>query len=182
MHRSTSFSTQPNFSPHNRSRNNDAIVLSRSVLNLNNHHRRNHNHFSSYRPNQSIIERNGKQFITESHERMEQRHVQFFDETTGRVRLFEVTDYIPSKTVRAVRPHTPFRSQNRTHQTAISANFPLNNRLALPPIPNNRTEPAPPTQLPAASHRQQPPSPAPPPSNLRDFNGLSKYLSILKIY
>jgi hypothetical protein len=130
--------------------NSDATVISRSTINLKN------NHFSSFRPNRSIVERNGKQFFTELNERMERRYVQVFDEMTGRMRLFEVTDYIPSRIVRPMRANPQFSSQNRASRTPLPSRFSLNNHSALPSMPTGRTEPS-------------------APSNLVDFNGLSKY-------
>jgi hypothetical protein len=132
--------------------NNDAIIISRSVVNLNNHQRLNQHHLASLRPSRTIVERNGKQFLTEFKERMERRYVQISDENTGRLRLFEVTDYIPSKTVRSVRYNSQFPLQNGTSRNS----FQSHQRLALPSISNNRTR----TET---------------PSNLLNFSNLSKF-------
>ncbi len=161
MLRSSSYAFQPNFLTHNRTANSDPIVISRSVINLDNHRRLNDNHLSSFRPSRSIVERNGKQFLTETKERMERRYVQVFDETTGQMRLFEVTDYIPSRTVRSIRANPQFQSQNGFSRNPLPSRFPLNNR---PPMPNNRLDSA------KSS------------SNLINFNGSSKYSTGLKTY
>jgi hypothetical protein len=164
MHQNLLFPFQPNYSIHNQTMNNDVFIVSRSTMNLNNHRRLNGNHLSSFRPNRSIVERNGKQFLTEVKERMERRYVEVFDETTGRMRLFEVTDYIPSRTVRAMKPNVHFQSQNGISRNPLPPNFSSNHRPPLSSMPNNQTEPT------------------ITPSNLVDFNGLSKYSTVLKAY
>ncbi len=126
----------------------DASIIYRSVTNLNHHRRTNNHQLSSFGPSRSIVERNGKQFITEMKERMERRHVQVFDETTGQMRLFEVTDYIPSRIVRSMRIHP----QNNTSS--------FNNHSVLPAITYNPTEPT------KSS------------TNLVDFNGLSEFSTV----
>lgn len=92
--------------------NKDARIVYRSVVNLNPHRRINNRQLSSFEPQRSIVERNGKQFVTELKERMERRHVQVFDETTGRMRLFEVLDYIPSRVVRSAKNNPQLQPQN----------------------------------------------------------------------
>jgi len=167
MHRNTSFSFQSNYPTHNQTMNNDAIVISRSVINLDNHRHSHHNRFSSFRPNRSIIERNGKQFLTELNERLEQRYVEVFDETAGRRRLFEVTDYIPSRIIREIRPNSQFQSQNSISRNPLPPKFSSNPPPLPPPMSSNRREPLPPLSS---------------SSNLVDFKGLSKYSTILKAY
>jgi hypothetical protein len=51
----------------------------------------------------SIVERNGKRFLIEHRERIEQRYVQIYDDTTRQMRLFEVTDVIPIRIVRSTK-------------------------------------------------------------------------------
>ena len=92
--------------------NKDPRIVYRSVVNLNHRQRMNNQLLSSFEPQRSIVERNGKQFVTEFKERMERRHVQVFDETTGRMRLFEVVDYIPSRVVRSAKSNPQIQSQN----------------------------------------------------------------------
>lgn len=134
----------------------DANIIYRSVVNLNHHRRVNNNQLASFGPNRSIVERNGKQFVTELKERMERRHVQVFDPTTGQMRLFEVTDYIPSRTVRSIRIHP----ENNVSSNSLPRNFSSNHRSTLPAITYDRKE------SPAAAAVV---------SNLVDFNGLSKF-------
>ena len=95
---------------YNPSMNNDAVVMRRSIINLNKHQRLNNHQLTLTPPNRSIVERNGKQFLYRIKERMERRYVQVFDETRGQMRLFEVTDYIPTRTVRPLR-HKPQSSK-----------------------------------------------------------------------
>jgi hypothetical protein len=136
--------------------NRDAMVVAHSVSNLN--HRS-----SSFRPNRTIVERNGKQFVTEFKERMERRYVQVFDETTGRMRLFEVTDFIPSKTIRSIRNHRQAQIQNGPSRNIATSNPSSDPRSARPPSANSRREAA--TQ-----------------SNLLDFSDLSTHLNSLTFF
>ena len=116
------YSTLPNFEMYNPTMKNDPIVIGRSIINLN-------KRSPSIRPNHVIVERNGKQFLTELSARMERRYVQIFDETTSQIRLFEVTDYIPTKTVRSMK--------KRYH--SLTPNFSINHRPGFPPTPKGRT-------------------------------------------
>jgi hypothetical protein len=157
--RSSSISVQPNLPLlNNRTMNKDVNIIYRSVTNLNHHRRTNNNQLSLFGPNRSIVERNGKQFVTEMKERIERRHVQVLDETTGQIRLFEVTDYIPSRIVRSMRIHP----QNGTSWNSVPHQSSFNHRSILPAITYNSQEPT------KSS------------SNLVDFNGLSKLSSVVK--
>jgi hypothetical protein len=150
---SSSFSIQPDLpSLKNQTMNKDANIIYRSVVNLNHHRRINNNQLSLFGPNRSIVEHNGKQFVMELKERMERRRIQVFDETTGQMRLFEVTDYIPTRTVRSMRIHP----QNGTSWNSVPRHFSFNHRSILPAITTDRKEPV--TS-----------------SNLVDFVGLSKF-------
>ena len=83
--------------------NSDATVIFRSVLNLDDQQRWTVSPLSSIRARPTIVEHRGQQFLSEYRERLERRYVQVYDESVGRMRFFEVTDYIPSRTVRPVR-------------------------------------------------------------------------------
>ena len=101
--------------------NGDARIVYRSVTNLNHHRRMDNRQLSSFEPQSSIVERNGKQFVTEIKQRMERRHVQIFDETTGRMRLFEVLDYIPSRVVRSAKSNPQIPPQNTDNRSSHSS-------------------------------------------------------------
>ena len=147
--RSSSVSPQPDLPTlKDQTMNKDANIIYRSVTNLNHHRRTNNHQLSFFGPNRSIVERNGKQFITEMKERMERRHVQVFDETTGQMRLFEVTDYIPSRIVRSMRIHP----ENHTSSFKYHS--------VLPAITYNPTAPK------KSS------------TSLMDFNGLSEFTTV----
>lgn len=90
----------------------EATVIARAVLELNQHRRPTKPTFS-----RTIVERNGKQYLTEMKERIERRYVQIFDENLGRMRLFEVTDYIPTRTVRPLVKRAAPRSSTASTQT-----------------------------------------------------------------
>lgn len=77
----------------------DATVIARTVIDFNSQRRAPKQLFPSSR---TIVERNGKQFRTEIKERIERRYVQIFDENLGRMRFFEVTDYIPTRIIQPV--------------------------------------------------------------------------------
>jgi hypothetical protein len=96
--------------------NGDAVVISRSVINPNNHQRKRNFISSSSRPSRTLIERNGKQFLTEFRERAERRYVQCFDESTQQMRFFEVIDYIPCRTIRPYKHKYQFLLQNNAFQ------------------------------------------------------------------
>ncbi|CAF1462653.1 unnamed protein product [Adineta ricciae] len=116
----------------NQTMSNDPVIIRRSVVNLNKHRRTDDNQLATYASRPTIIERNGKQFVTEVKERMERRYVQIFDEATGQMRLFEVTDYIPTRTVTSVR-NSPQRS--------FSTRSPFNQRPSSRGTLNSRPEP-----------------------------------------
>ncbi|CAF2794804.1 unnamed protein product [Rotaria sp. Silwood2] len=152
--RNPSYFLQSNFQMYNQKMNNDAHVIARSVINFNNHQRLNKYQLSPLRPNRTIIEYNGKQFLTELRERMEQRFVEIFDEYTGQMRLFEVTDYIPTRIIRSITGKPQSQIQRKALFNRVPPRVPLNQ--------NSR-------RLPMASDRKQ----APPPSNLVDFKDLN---------
>ena len=134
--------------------NNDAFVIRRSIVNLNVHQRLNNKQLALSPQSRSIVERNGKQFLAELKERMERRYVEVFDEYTGQMRLFEVTDYIPSRSVRSIKKSPQFQSRNM-----FPTRPPVDQRHAFQNTPNGLSEPA-------------------TPSNLRDFRNLSKYSNL----
>ncbi|CAF1181663.1 unnamed protein product [Adineta steineri] len=109
----------PNSPAYNQTMTSEPTIIRRSIIDLNKHRRLNNNQLTSYPPNRSVIERNGKQFLTELRERLERRYVQIFDESTGQMRLFEVTDYIPTRTVKSVT-NSP---QLSLHRNAIRNSF-----------------------------------------------------------
>ncbi|CAF1128352.1 unnamed protein product [Adineta steineri] len=109
----------PNLPAYNQTMTSEPTIIRRSIIDLNKHRRLNNNQLTSYPPNRSVIERNGKQFLTELRERLERRYVQIFDESTGQMRLFEVTDYIPTRTVKSVT-NSP---QLSLHRNAIRNSF-----------------------------------------------------------
>lgn len=140
---------------------NDAIIIARSIISPNSHRRFINNHSSSYHPDGKIVEYNGKQFRTEYKERIERRYVQIFDQSTGRVRLFEVTDYVPTKIVRSIRHKSHPHLQNKSLSYPQTITYPSNQGSANSTTLNNRPEPL-------AS------------SKLLGFTNLSKYSKILK--
>ncbi len=140
--------------------NNDAFVIRRSFVNLNKHQRLNNNQLAISPPTRSIVERNGKKFLSELKERMERRYVQVFDENRGYMRLFEVTDYIPTRTVRSVNNNSQFQSRNNPSRNFMSTGYPVNQRPSFRDTYNTRTKP----------------------SNLLDFQGLSNYSNLLKFF
>ena len=112
---------------------NDAIVISRSVMNLRDQRRlRNRQPLPSARSHRAIVERNGKQFLTEYRERAEKRYVQCFDETTGQLRLFEVVDYIPSRVVQPMRYPSQSRLSHYTSQHSLMNPLQSNPNLVRP--------------------------------------------------
>jgi len=139
--RNTSSPIRSNLSTHQQTKTSDAVVISRSVINLNDQREETKNHFSSsFRPFCTIVERNGQQFLAEFQERIERRYVQCIDETTHQKRLFEVIDCIPYRTVRPYKHKSQYLSQNDISQSAF---FPIrrsNQRRTLSPIPNDRSE------------------------------------------
>ena len=120
----------------------DANIIYRSIIHFNHHRRINNNQFSFFGPQQSTVERNGKQFLIEFKERMERRHVQVFDETMGKMRLFEVVDFIPSRTVRSIKANPQFQAPNH-----VPPRFSSTRPSALPAMINQRIEPAPPSNV-----------------------------------
>jgi hypothetical protein len=148
---------------YNQTMDNDAFVIRRSFVNLNKHQRSNNNQLTISPPSHSIVERNGKKFLTELKERMERRYVQVFDENRGYMRLFEVTDYIPTRTVRSMKNNSQFQSRNNPPRNFMSDGYPVNQRPSFRDTYNTRTKPA-------------------TPSNLLDFQGLSNYSNLLKFF
>jgi hypothetical protein len=132
-----SYSTPSNVSTHYQTMKDDAVVMSRSVLNPNNHRRSKNHRFSSSRPFRTIVERNGKQFLVEFKERTERRYVQCIDETTHQTRSFEVIDRIPYRIIRPYKNKSQSLSQKDTSQNTFVPKFRLNQYPALPPVLND---------------------------------------------
>ncbi|CAF0865473.1 unnamed protein product [Rotaria sordida] len=132
--RKPSYYFQLNFPMYNEPINNDAIVIARSVINFNNQRQFNNNQLSSFQPNGTIIEHNGKQYLTDLRERIEQRCVEIFDENTGRIRLFEVTDYIPTRIIQTISSIPQSQLQRRTPLNGLPPRFPLNQSSRRLPI------------------------------------------------
>ncbi|UJR10452.1 hypothetical protein I4U23_014656 [Adineta vaga] len=122
---SRSGSTRSYISQRNQTMNTDPVIVRRSVINLNKHRRTENNQLASYTSRPTIVERNGKQFVTQTKERLERRYVQIFDEMTGGMRLFEVTDYIPTRTVTSVRnsPQLPVHNNATRHSFSTRSSF-----------------------------------------------------------
>jgi hypothetical protein len=114
---SIDLSIQVPMNTHDPRLNGDATVIFRTVLNLDDYQRWNQFPLTHTRPQPTIVEHQGKQFVSEYRERLERRSVQVFDESVGRMRYFEVTDYIPSRTV---RPMQQF-SQRRINPVILTA-------------------------------------------------------------
>lgn len=108
---------------HNPRLNDDATVIFRSVLNLDDHRRSNKFPLARTPPRPTIVEHRGKQFLSEYRERIERRYVQVFDESVGRMRFFEVTDFIPSQTVRPMR-----QSNQRRTNSVMPTKTPASNQ------------------------------------------------------
>ena len=83
----------------NANMNRNPVILSRSIQNIN----KDNNQMNNL--NRSIIEHNGKRFLTELNHRMERRYVQVYDDKINQMRFFEVTDFIPCRTIRSFRVH-----------------------------------------------------------------------------
>jgi hypothetical protein len=154
--------------------NSEAAVISRSVINPNDH-RRTRSHFSSsFRPFRTIVERNGKQFLVEFKERTERRYVQCIDETTHQMRFFEVIDCIPCRIIRPYKHKSQSLSQNDTSQNTFLPTRRSNQRPAPPPIPSDRLFPQT-VNPPVHNDRLKPVAP----SNPSDSKNSSKYSDVL---
>ncbi|CAF4001054.1 unnamed protein product, partial [Rotaria magnacalcarata] len=138
--RNSLYSFQPNFEMFNQIMNHDAVVIGRASMNLNNYQRFNNNHTSLHRPSRGIVEHNGKQFITEFKERIEHRYVQIFDEYLGQIRVFEVTDYIPTRVIRPMRNRIQYPLHKRSIPGRISTTYPLTQVSTHQPMIGNGTE------------------------------------------
>ena len=123
-------------------------IFSRSTAHVNNQRR-----WNPHPPQRSIFERNGKKFVVELQERMERRYVQVYDEAAGRMRLFEVIDYIPTRTVRPLR--------YAGMPPPVTSNFSRFNQRTVTPLPRGMSRPASTT-----------------PSRLLDFHGLGRKLEM----
>ncbi|CAF3391409.1 unnamed protein product [Rotaria sp. Silwood1] len=138
--RNPSYSFRPHFQMYNQTMYNDAHVIARSVLNFDNHQQFNNYQLSPFRPNHTIIEHNGKQFLTELRARMERRYVEVFDQYEGRMRLFEVTDYIPTRIIREIRSTPASQSQRRAPTNRLLPNFPSSQNSRRLTMPSDRTQ------------------------------------------
>ncbi|CAF4364040.1 unnamed protein product, partial [Rotaria sordida] len=85
---------------HNQTMNSNSAVISRSIMTRNDLRCLKNYYSSLFRPEWSIVEHNGKQFVVEFTQRTERRFVQFMDDKTHQMRLFEVIDCIPSTIIR----------------------------------------------------------------------------------
>ena len=109
----------------------EATVIARTVIDLNHHRRATKPSYPLSRPSRTVVERNGKQYVTEMKERIERRYVQIFDDNLGRMRLFEVTDYIPTRTIRSL----PKRPGPLTAVASTQTYWHLPDEQADPPAP-----------------------------------------------
>ncbi|CAF0875325.1 unnamed protein product [Rotaria sp. Silwood1] len=114
----------------------DAVVISRSIMDRNNQRCLQNHCSTSFRPNRSIVQHNGKQFIVEFTQRIEQRFIQFMDKKTNRMRFFDVIDCIPSTIVRSYGSKSQSLSQNSTSRP----NHRSDQCLARQQIPNYRSQ------------------------------------------
>jgi len=108
----SSYSIRSNSSTHHETITSDPVVISRSFIDINDQQQKRNHFSSSFRPFNTIVERNGEQFLVEFKERTERRYVQYIDETTHQKRVFEVTDCIPYRTIRPYRDKSQYLSQN----------------------------------------------------------------------
>lgn len=132
---------QSNFEMFNRNAyNDDAVVISRSVANLGNYPRHANDYSSSLRRNSSIVEYHGRKYITEFQERVERRYVQIFDTDLGRMRVFEVTDYVPTKIIKPLRNRPLYPSQRRLTPNPLPTGHPTRQGSSRLPMPTNGTE------------------------------------------
>jgi hypothetical protein len=117
---------------HHRLINGDAVVISRSVVNLHDELKLKNHCSSSCQPRRIVVERDGKQFFVEYKERTELRYVQYMDETTHQMRCFEVTDCIPYRIIRPYRDKSESVLQNDVSQNTFIP--------ALRSVPNGQSE------------------------------------------
>ncbi|CAF3379189.1 unnamed protein product [Rotaria sp. Silwood1] len=121
---------------HHQTMYGDAVVISRSIMDRNNQRCLQNHCSTSFRPNRSIVQHNGKQFIVEFTQRIEQRFIQFMDKKTNRMRFFDVIDCIPSTIVRSYGSKSQSLSQNSTSRP----NHRSDQCLARQQIPNYRSQ------------------------------------------
>lgn len=124
----------------NKRKNSDAFVVSRFVTKRHDRQHIEDNHYSSRtQPVTSIIEHNGKQFCVTPKQRTEHRYVQCFDEATHTMRLFEVTDYIPTRSIRPYRYNNQSQSNTESSKTTPFATPRSKQRPTVLHISQNRS-------------------------------------------
>jgi hypothetical protein len=121
---------------HHQGINGDTTVISRSLINSDDHRYLKNHHSSSFQPYSIVVEHNGKQFLVEFKERTELRYVQFIDEITHQMKCFEVIDCIPCRIVRPYRRISQSLPQDNTSENTSVLNLRLGQRSAVPPAPN----------------------------------------------
>ncbi len=135
--RNAPHSVRPDAPVYHQKLNGDAVVRSRSVINRNDqHHLRNHR-LSSVQPHRTIVEHNGKKFLVELQERTERRYVQYRDETTHKMRFFEVIDYIP---YRIIQPYKHTSQSLPKDDTSYNSTLRSSQHSVPPPLLNKRLE------------------------------------------
>ncbi|CAF3805356.1 unnamed protein product [Rotaria sordida] len=120
---------------HNQTMNNNSAVISRSIMTRNDLRCLKNYYSSLFRPEWSIVEHNGKQFVVEFTQRTERRFVQFMDDKTHQMRLFEVIDCIPSTIIRPYKRKSQSLLPNDTSRLDRRSN----QRRGLQPISNYRS-------------------------------------------
>jgi hypothetical protein len=127
--------------------NGDAVVLSRSVINRNEQHHLINHRLSSVQPRRTIVEHNGKKFLVELRERTERRYVQYRDETTHKMRFFEVIDYIPYRIIQPYKyASQPLSKDDTSYNSTLRSSHhsvpsPLLNKRLETTAPSNSTNP-----------------------------------------
>ncbi|CAF2528806.1 unnamed protein product [Rotaria sp. Silwood2] len=136
IQRSTSHLDTSELPKHSKTMIGEAVVISRSTMNRNDPRCLKNHYTSSFRPNRSIVEHNGKQFIVEFAQRAECRYVQYMDEKTNQMRYFEVVDCMPSTIIRPYR----YKSQPLSRNDTPRLDHRSNQCLALQQIPSDRSQ------------------------------------------
>ena len=134
-------SNSPSPSPH-QTMNGDTVIISQSTMNINDPEISKNYSSLSVRPLRTIVERNGKQFLVESKDRIEQRYVQYTDEISHQKRLFEVIDCIPYRIIRPYQDKSQSLSPNDLSQNTLLPTLQSNQCSLLPPVHNYQLLPS----------------------------------------
>ena len=140
IERSESYSSQSKLPKLHQTKNGDAVVISRAVVNANDYQRPRNNRSSSVQPFRTTVERNGKQFLVDFNERTELRFVQYVDEITHQARFFEVIDHIPCRVIRPYKYKSQSTLQNDASQDSSLPTRRSNHRSARSRVSNGRSE------------------------------------------